>query len=99
MQFREDFLNEFRKTIKDILVEGDLERLKLSKEFLGFDNTAFGEFLVPLFKEDEQDLELHHNLAYSDTPQNLVVVSSEDHSSLFSEESPSAEFISSFDNL
>lgn len=99
MQFREDFLNEFRKTIKDILVEGDLERLKLSKEFLGFDNKAFGEFLVPLFKEDEQDLVLHHNLAYSDTPQNLVAVSSEDHSSLSSEESPSAEFISSFDNL
>ena len=35
MDFREDFLNEFRKTIQDILVEGDLERLNLAKEFLG----------------------------------------------------------------
>ena len=98
MQFREDFLNEFRKTIKDILVEGDLERLNLAKEFLGYDNKAFGEFLAPLFKE-EQELVLHHTLAYSTTPQNIVVVSSEDHSSLSSGESPSAEFISSFDNL
>ena len=98
MEFREEFLNEFRKTLKAILVEGDLERLNLAKEFLGYDNQAFGEFLAPLFKE-EQELVLHHTLAYSETPQNLVVVSSEDHSSLSSEESPSAEFISSFDNL
>ena len=77
MDFREDFLNEFRKTIQDILVEGDLERLNLAKEFLGYDNQAFGEFLAPLFKE-EQELVLHHTLAYPETPQNLVVVSSED---------------------
>lgn len=77
MDFREDFLNEFRKTIQDILVEGDLERLNLAKEFLGYDNKAFGEFLAPLFKE-EQELVLHHTLAYPETPQNLVVVSSED---------------------
>lgn len=81
MEFREEFLNEFRKTIKDILVEGDLERLKLAKEFLGLDNQAFGEFLVPLFKE-EQDLVLHHYLARSDSPSNLVAVSSEDHALL-----------------
>lgn len=81
MEFRQEFLNEFRKTIKDILVEGDLVRLKLTKEFLGFDNKAFGEFLVPLFKE-EQELVLHHTLAYPETPQNLVAVSSEDHNSL-----------------
>ena len=77
MDFREDFLNEFRKTIQDILVEGDLERLNLAKEFLGYDNQAFGEFLAPLFKE-EQELVLHHTLAYPETPQSLVVVSSED---------------------
>ena len=77
MDFREDFLNEFRKTIQDILVEGDLERLNLAKEFLGYENKAFGEFLAPLFKE-EQELVLHHTLAYPETPQNLVVVSSED---------------------
>lgn len=40
MDFREEFLNEFRKTIQDILVEGDLERLNLAKEFLGYDNQA-----------------------------------------------------------
>ena len=77
MDFREDFLNEFRKTIQDILVEGDLERLNLAKEFLGYENKAFGEFLAPLFKE-EQELVLHYTLAYPETPQNLVVVSSED---------------------
>lgn len=31
MDFREEFLNEFRKTIKDILLEGDLERLETRK--------------------------------------------------------------------
>ena len=81
MNFREDFLNEFRKTIKDILLEGDLERLKLAKEFLGFDNKAFGDFLAPLLKE-EQELTIHHHLAHSETPQNMVAVSLEDHTLL-----------------
>lgn len=87
MNFREDFLNEFRKTIKDILLEGDLERLKLAKEFLGFDNKVFGEFLAPLFKE-EQELVLHHTFAYPDTPQNLAVVSSDDHALLSEGKAP-----------
>ena len=78
MNFTDNFLNEFRKVIKEILLEGDLERLKLTKEFLGFDNKAFGDFLAPLLKE-EQELVLHHSFAYSKTPQNLVAVSSEDH--------------------
>lgn len=95
MNFTDNFLNEFRKTIKDILLEGDLERLKLAKQFLGFDNKVFGDFLAPLLKE-EQELVLHHSLAYSETPQNLVAVSSEDHNSLSHGESPSAEFL---DNL
>lgn len=82
MEFRQEFLNECRKTIKDILVEGDLERLNLAKQFLGFDNKAFGDFLAPLFKEDEPELVLHHTFAYPETPQNLAVVSSEDHNSL-----------------
>lgn len=81
MNFTDNFLNEFRKVMKEILLEGDLERLKLAKEFLGFDNKAFGDFLVPLFKE-EQDLVLHHYLARSDSPSNLVAVSSEDHALL-----------------
>lgn len=78
MNFTDNFLNEFRKTIKDILLEGDLERLNLAKQFLGFDNKVFGDFLAPLLKE-EQELVLHHSFAYSETPQNLVVVSSKDH--------------------
>lgn len=78
MNFTEEFLNEFRKIIKEVLLEGDLERLNLAKQFLGFDNKAFGDFLAPLIKE-EQELVLHHTLAHSDTSQNLVAVSSEDH--------------------
>ena len=92
MDFREEFLNEFRKTIKDILLEGDLERLKLAKEFLGFDNKAFGEFLAPLLKE-EQELVLHHTLAHSETPQNLVAVSSEDHTLLSESQAPQTSTI------
>lgn len=87
MQFREEFLNEFRKVIKEILLEGDLERLKLAQEFLGFDKKAFGDFLVPLFKE-EQELVLHHTLSYSETPQSLAAVSSEDHNSLSEGKAP-----------
>lgn len=98
MDFREDFLNEFRKTIQDILVEGDLERLNLAKDFLGFDNQAFGDFLAPLFKE-EQELVLHHTLAYSTTPQNILAVSLEYLSSLSSGKFPSAELFSGFNNL
>lgn len=97
MNFTDNFLNEFRKVIKEILLEGDLERLNLAKQFLGFDNKVFGDFLAPLLKE-EQELVLHHSLAYSETPQNLVAVSSEDHNSLSHGDlgSPSAEFL---DNL
>lgn len=94
MDFREEFLNEFRKTIKDILLEGDLERLKLAKEFLGFDNKAFGDYLAPLLKE-EQELVLHHNLAHSETPQNLVAVSSEDHNLLSEGQAPQTSTIES----
>ena len=92
MIFTDDFLNEFRKTIKDILLEGDLERLKLAKQFLGFDNKAFGEFLAPLLKE-EQELVLHHTLAHSETPQNLVAVSSEDHDLLSEGQAPQTSTI------
>lgn len=92
MNFTDNFLNEFRKVIKEILLEGDLERLNLAKQFLGFDNKAFGDFLAPLLKE-EQELVLHHSLAYSETPQNLVAVSSEDHNSLSHGEFPSSEFL------
>lgn len=92
MNFTDNFLNEFRKVMKEILLEGDLERLNLAKQFLGFDNKVFGDFLAPLLKE-EQELILHHSFAYSETPQNLVVVSSEDHNSLSHGESPSAKFL------
>mgnify|MGYP000052925431 CR=1 FL=1 len=87
MNFTEEFLNEFRKTIKDILLEGDLERLKLAKEFLGFDNKAFGDFLAPLL-EEEQELTIHHHLAHSETPQNLAAVSSDDHALLSEGKAP-----------
>lgn len=87
MNFTEEFLNEFRKTIKEILLEGDLERLNLAKEFLGFDNKAFGEFLVPLFKEEEP-LTLHHSTPYQETDSNLTVVSAEDHKLLSEGKAP-----------
>lgn len=87
MEFRQEFLNEFCKVIKEILLEGDLERLKLAKDFLGFDNQAFGEFLVPLFKE-EQELTLHHVLAHPSYSTNLTAVSSEDHNSLSEGKAP-----------
>lgn len=45
MDFTDNFLTEFRKTIKEILLEGDLERLNLAKQFLGFDNKVFGSFV------------------------------------------------------
>lgn len=87
MNFTEEFLNEFRKTIKEILLEGDLERLNLAKEFLGFDNKAFGEFLAPLFKEEEP-LTLHHRTPYQETDSNLTVVSAEDHKLLSEGQAP-----------
>ena len=92
MKFTEEFLNEFRKTIKAILLEGDLERLNLAKEFLGFDNKAFGEFLAPLLKE-EQELVLHHTLVHLETPQNLVAVSSEDRDLLSEGQAPQTSTI------
>ena len=93
MNFTDNFLTEFRKVMKEILLEGDLERLKFAKQFLGLDNKAFGDFLSPLLKEDEPELVLHHTLAHSETPQNLVAVSLEDHNSLSHGEVSSSEFL------
>lgn len=87
MDFTDNFLTEFRKTIKEILLEGDLERLNLAKQFLGFDNKAFGEFLAPLFKEDSL-LTLHHSTPYQETDSNLTAVSSEDHKLLSESQAP-----------
>lgn len=93
MNFTDNFLTEFRKVMKEILLEGDLERLNLAKQFLGFDNKVFGDFLSPLLKEDGPELGLHHTLAHSETPQSLVAVSLEDHNSLSHVGSPSSEFL------
>ena len=49
--------------------------------------------MSPLLKEDEPELVLHHTLAHSETPQNLVAVSLEDHNSLSHGEVSSSEFL------
>ena len=87
MDFTDNFLTEFRKTIKEILLEGDLERLNLAKQFLGFENKTFGEFLAPLFKEGSP-LTLHHSTPYQETDSNLTAVSSEDHKLLSEGQAP-----------
>lgn len=87
MDFTDNFLTEFRKTIKEILLEGDLERLNLAKQFLGFENKTFGEFLAPLFKEGSP-LTLHHSTPYQETDSNLTAVSSEDHKLLSESQAP-----------
>lgn len=56
MLYSKDFLNELRNTVKEMLLKGDIVEICNIKEFLAYSNIEFGDFIKPIFKEDDSPL-------------------------------------------
>ena len=52
MLYSNNFLNEFRSTVKEMLLNGDISDICKVKELLEYSNVEFGDFIKPLLKDD-----------------------------------------------
>lgn len=52
MLYSDNFLNELRNTVKEMLLNGDIHQISQVKELLEYSNIDFGDFIAPLLKED-----------------------------------------------
>ena len=52
MLYSNNFLNELRNTVKEMLLNGDISNICNVKELLAYSNIDFGDFIKPLFTED-----------------------------------------------
>ena len=81
MLYSDNFLNELRNTVKEMLLNGDIPQISQVKELLEYSNIEFGDFIEPLFsgnysseKKSEEGL-----VAYDieSVPNNIVVSKSD----------------------
>lgn len=52
MLYSDNFLNELRNTVKEMLLNGDIPQISQVKELLEYSNIEFGDFIFPLLKDD-----------------------------------------------
>lgn len=52
MLYSDNFLNELRSTVKEMLLNGDIIEICKVKELLEYSNIRFGDFIAPMLKED-----------------------------------------------
>lgn len=52
MLYSNNFLNELRSTVKEMLLNGDIGDICKVKELLEYSNVEFGDFIEPLLKDD-----------------------------------------------
>ena len=52
MLYSNNFLNELRSTVKEMLLNGDISDICKVKELLEYSNVEFGDFIEPLLKDD-----------------------------------------------
>lgn len=52
MLYSDNFLNELRNTVKEMLLNGDIPQISQVKELLEYSNIEFGDFILPLLKDD-----------------------------------------------
>ena len=52
MLYSDNFLNELRNTVKEMLLNGDIPQISQVKELLEYSNVEFGDFIAPLLKDD-----------------------------------------------
>ena len=52
MLYSNNFLNELRSTVKEMLLNGDISDICKVKELLEYSNVEFGDFVAPMLKDD-----------------------------------------------
>lgn len=52
MLYRDNFLNELRNTVKEMLLNGNILEINKVKELLEYSNIDFGDFIAPMLKDD-----------------------------------------------
>lgn len=52
MLYSDNFLNELRRTVKEMLLNGNILEINKVKELLEYSNIDFGDFIAPMLKDD-----------------------------------------------
>lgn len=52
MLYSDNFLNELRSSVKEMLLNGDIPEISKVKELLEYSNIKFGDFIAPMLKDD-----------------------------------------------
>lgn len=52
MLYSDNFLNELRSTVKEMLLNGNILEINKVKELLEYSNIEFGNFIAPMLKDD-----------------------------------------------
>lgn len=52
MLYSDNFLNELRSTVKEMLLSGNILEINKVKELLEYSNIKFGDFIAPILKDD-----------------------------------------------
>lgn len=52
MLYSDNFLNELRSTVKEMLLNGNILEINKVKELLEYSNIDFGDFIAPMLKDD-----------------------------------------------
>ena len=73
MLYSENFLNELRSTVKEMLLNGDILEICKVKELLEYSNIGFGDFIAPMLNNDVCISETSNN----DTPNEVVAIDTE----------------------
>lgn len=80
MLYSDNFLNELRNIVKEMLLNGDIPQISQVKELLEYSNIEFGDFIEPLFSGNYSSEKSEEGLVAYDiesVPNNLVVSKSD----------------------
>lgn len=73
MLYSDNFLNELRSTVKEMLLNGNILEINKVKELLEYSNINFGDFIAPMLKDDCSVSENYNN----DLEDDLVAIDTE----------------------
>ena len=80
MLYSDNFLNELRNTVKEMLLNSDIPQISQVKELLEYSNIEFGDFIEPLFSGNYSSEKSEERLVAYDiesVPNNIVVSKSD----------------------
>ena len=73
MLYSDNFLNELRSTVKEMLLNGNILEINKVKELLDYSNIEFCDFIAPMLKDDCSVSENYNN----DLEDDLVAIDTE----------------------